>query len=250
MSSKQVTDREKSAEAVSAAGTTHADSIHQALSALFQAHLAPGETMPDFALMCRLFSRSLADTKAGMVKADEAHIAELGDDAPVREARDEIAAKLYSEIVDLREVLIGLFGVKTANAIISGGTPRDPVVLSRFAKDVADKLSQVQLPAPRVKGAKLDKQAIAISLLTQKTELDARLSDVARELREAQATQVAKDRAIGAYDELFAQVASALSGFLRLAGDAELAARVRPSTRRPGQTAEPSEVDDEPNATT
>ena len=46
------------------------------------------------------------------------------------------------------------------------------------------------------------------------------------------------DYALGAaYDEAFAGVATAFSGLLLLAGHPELAERVKPSPRRPGQTA-------------
>jgi len=43
---------------------------------------------------------------------------------------------------------------------------------------------------------------------------------------------------------VFARVAGTLSGLLLLSGQADLAARVRPSSRRPGQTAQ--EAGDEP----
>jgi hypothetical protein len=47
----------------------------------------------------------------------------------------------------------------------------------------------------------------------------------------------------GRHDEAFSGGATTLMGLLRLAGKAELAAKVRPSSRRPGQTA--SEAGDE-----
>jgi hypothetical protein len=67
--------------------------------------------------------------------------------------------------------------------------------------------------------------------------LDAAIKDVAREVNEAQATLDEKNRAMASYDELFGSGATTVTGLLRMAGKADLAAKVKPSTRRSGQTA-------------
>ena len=237
MASKQVTDREKSARAVVAVGETQAEASGVALGELLKPHLAKGEALPDMALVMTLVSRALDARKAVMVKADAAHEAELGDDEPVRRARDEAAQALSEKVVELREVLTGLYGSATASAVLTGPTPVDPVVLSRFAGEAATQLARVKLPPTRIKGAKLDTAEVASALEERRATLDTQLKDVARELREAQATLDAKSRAMTAYDELFGGAAMTLAGLLRLAGKADLAAKVKPSTRRPGQTA-------------
>ena len=70
---------------------------------------------------------------------------------------------------------------------------------------------------------------------------------VDREGREAEITQASKDKAIAAYDTAFALTAGLLEVFLRFAGEPTLADKVRPSTRRPGTTAD-SETPDTPEA--
>ena len=114
-------------------------------------------------------------------------------------------------------------------------------MLSRVAGEVATQLGKVKLPAPRIKGAKLDIAETVSALQEHSATLDTQLKGVAREVREAQATLDAKTKAMAAYDEVFAGAATALTGLLRLAGKTELAAKVRPSTRRPGQTATDAE---------
>ena len=109
-------------------------------------------------------------------------------------------------------------------------------MLARFAGEGAKALAKIKLPAPRVKGAKLDAADTAAELADKRAALDAELETVAREAREAEATKVARDAAMTRYDEVFGGTAGALSALLRVAGDRELAARVRPSLRRPGQT--------------
>lgn len=238
MASKQVVDRQRSADSVIAAGETNADLIQAALAEQAKAHLKKGETPPDFAAVVTLSCAMLGAAKARMVDKDEAHQAELGDDAFVREAREEARQALYDQIVTLREMVAGGYGGAVASKILIGATPEDPVMLTRYAGEVADNLEKAKLPAPRFKGATLNIAEIAGSLRDRRAELEQRLKAVQREVREAQQTLDERDRALAAYDATFSGVATVLSGLLRLSGKTELAAKVRPSVRRPGQTAE------------
>lgn len=237
MASKQVIGRQKSASAVVAVGETQAHATGTALAAIFKPHLAKGESLPDFTLVIELVARVLDASQATMVAADAAHEAELGDDEPARKARDEAAAELSDKLVELREILTGVYGVETARAVFPGPTPQDPVVLSRFAGEVVTAIERVKLPASRLKGAKVNAAEAAADLKERRAGLDAQLKSVAREVREAQTTLDEKTRAITGYDEVFGGGATMLTGLLRLAGKPELAAKVRPSSRRPGQTA-------------
>lgn len=238
MPSKLVTDRQKSAESVIALADAHKGAIAKGVEELLKPFLKKGEVVPDIDAFVDLCARVLEDAKDRMVKADAAHEAELGDDAPIRAARDAAAAALYTRLVELREVLIGVYGAEVVGKVLSGPTPEDPVVLERYAGEVAERLGKIKLPAPRVKGAKLDPGDIAGSLGEHGDELKKQLKAVQREIREAQATLAAKNAEVAAYDERFAGVAMTLAGLLRIAGQRDLSAKVKPSTRRPGQTAE------------
>jgi hypothetical protein len=248
MASKQVVDRQKSADSVIAAGEANVDLIQEALAEKARPFLKKGQPAPDFGAAVRLSCAMLGAAAVRMVEKDEAHEAELGDDAGVREARDEAKAALYSELVDLREILVGGYGGAVAAKVFTGATPEDPVLLARYAGEVADDLEKIKLPRPRLKGAKLDVAEVAASLRDKRAQLEASWKDVQREVREAQQTLDAKNGAMSAYDETFSGVASTLSGLLRLAGKPDLAAKVRPSTRRPGQTAEDAGDTVEPKA--
>src|SRR4029079_1607714 len=102
--------------------------------------------------------------------------------------------------------------------------------------EVVSGLQDKPLPKPRHKGVKWDPAETIAKLETLRTELKSHLKDVAREVHQAQATLRAKVDAIAAYDEQFSRVATFLVGLFRLAGETALAERVRPSSRRPGQT--------------
>ena len=119
-----------------------------------------------------------------------------------------------------------------------GPTSRDPVVLARQGRSVVKRLTSGSLPTPRTAFMTLDHSSLAASLDDKVTRLEAALEGVAREGREAQLTLTEKHRAISDYDGVFVAVAGTLSGLFALAGLPELAARVRPSRRAPGRTAE------------
>lgn len=248
MPSKLVTDRQKSAEAVIAAGRTHAVAVADAAEKVFEPYVLGKQKVPDLRVLIELAAAALEDSAKRMVQADQAHIRELSDDDAPREARDEVAAALSAEIVDLRDWLRGLYGVSALKQLgFSDATPRDPVALSHFADQVIRALHSKSLPAPKRSGVSWEAKEVVKKLTSMRDALEKHLKDVARESREAEATLVAKNNAIAAYDERFAEVATFYVGLFRLAGKTDLAERVRPSTRRPGQTeaeaSEPSEPD-------
>lgn len=244
MASKATVDRQRSADSVVAVADAHAEGTEKTLVALVKPHLKKGEPAPAFAAVMRHACQLLAAARDHMVEKDDAHELELADDPPIREARDKAASALYGQIVEIREMLTGIYGAPTTQKILSGATPEDPAQLARFAGQIATNLLAAKLPAPRVKGAHLDVEALAADLRAKRAQVDKLLKDVQREVREAQGTLAEKTAAIASYDQVFAGVAGTLSGLLLLSGQAELASRVRPSTRRPGQTAE--EAGDEP----
>lgn len=236
MPSKQVTDRQKNARTVLAALSTHESALARDLGGQLAPHLARGESLPDLALLLSLIGRSLSQATDALVAADTAHEAELRDDAEPRAARDEVADQLRTELVDLRATVLGLYGNPGLVALaLQGETPRDPVVLSRFATDVLRACTApATLPSPKVRGAKLDLKELAGLLGPLCKSLDAHLSAVAREEREAQVTLSQKNAALEHFDRTFSAAASLLSALLLTAGQADLAARVRPSPRRGG----------------
>lgn len=239
MPSKQITDRQKSALAVSAAIRTHATDAERALHDQLAPYLKKGETMPNIALLLELSARSLDAAAATMIASDESHLRELADDDAPRRNRDTAAAALSDELVILREWLTGLFGHSALRALgFSAETPTDPVALERFAGEVQSALQDKSLPKPRQKGISWDPTETRAQLAKARAALQGHLQDVAREARDAEGTLRAKNDAMNSYDQRFSRVATFVSGLFRFAGETALAERVRPSGRKPGQTAE------------
>lgn len=236
MASKQVTDRQKGADAVlaifDAQGGTLAGAAQSALG-----------TQADSVQSTLTWLRTtLQGRRDAMIEADSAHESELADDSSARDARDTATAVLTERVVQLREAVTGLYGLKAARSVIIGSTPQDPVALERFAGEVIQNLGTATLPKPRFAGASLDVNAVRQDLAAARETLQGTLNQVANEAREAQDTLAKKNQAIEEFDRVFTGVATSLSGLFILVGERELADKVRPSARRPGQTVEQAEA--------
>lgn len=239
MPSKQIIGRVKSAAIVSTATTVHAARVAQAVEAVLSPYLEKNQKMPDVEGLTLLIGKWLTHTSATMASADEAHIHELSDDDPVRRARDEAHAALNDELVELREWMTGLFGARAVRALgFAADTPRDAAALSHFAGEVVKSLREKAFPSPKRDGVSWSKAKEADKIEKLRGALEAALAEVNREVREAQGTLADKNVAIAAYDMAFSRASRALEGIFVLAGETVLAERVRPSTRRPGQTEE------------
>ncbi len=239
MPSKQIVDRTKSANIVSAAASVHAARIAPAIATILSPFLDSGKKMPDAEGFILLVGKWLAHTSATMAAADEAHIHELSDDDPIRQARDQAQTALNDELVELREWMTGLFGARAVRSLgFAAETPRDPAALSHFAGEVVKSLRKKTFPPPKRDGVSWSPLKEATKIDTLRATLDTALANIVREAREAQGTLADKNTAITTYDTAFSRASKVLEGLFTLAGETDLADRVRPSTRRPGQTEE------------
>jgi len=239
MASKAVTDRQKSARSVTAAAHTHANEVGSRVTAILSPHLRPDEEMPDVSLLLRLVGRLIATENEALVRADAAHERELADDAAPRRARDEAVEKVRRILVDLRaavETTCGMSGLPRIH--LAEAVPTDPSVLATIGRTVLDALKDesVRFPAARRRGLSLDRSAFAEELELELPPLEKALAAVAREAREAEATLRQKRAAMEANDRAFSRGAAVLSATFALAELDELAKRVKPSARHPGET--------------
>jgi hypothetical protein len=234
MSSKATTLRQKSATKVIASGRTHKDRIGESMAERY------GQDAGSAAVLLVTSVTDDLEAKTGeMVRCDDAHEAELRDDPEARVQRDEASGALHDRLVDTREQLSAVCGADyTAKLGFSGSTPDDPVEVSRLGKTVVENLAKVKAPEPKIPGYKMDPELWRKPLAELVEQAQGLVSRVAAEEREAEATLLEKRAAIEKYDEAFSSTANMVSTLLAIAGEKDLARRVRPSTRRAGQTAE------------
>lgn len=244
MASKMVTDREKLAELLAAISDAQGSLLVESITATLNDE-SLGTAVETLVSALRA---ALVRHRDAMVDADAAHESELADDPAARSARDEAQAELSARLVALREILTGLFGSKTAKDVMVRAAPVDPVVLARYAGEVADRLASTSLPSARVPGATFDVSATTTELRVLQARLSEGLESVAREVREAQVTQSAKTRAIDDMDRMTSALANILTGLFELARQDDLADRVRPA-RRSTRGSNNRPIPDEPAAT-
>lgn len=229
MPSKQISDRQKVALAVRMAGLTHANRIARRLEPRLRAVLQGTELMPDVGLLTVLAVRALDEVRLDLVQKDEAHERELDDDDGPRNLRDRLAGELYDATVELREILTGVYGQAGAEAVgLSGLTPRDPVLLGQFVHQAVGGFADATLPPSRIPGVSVQLAPWAERLGGLHKALSGAVADVAREGREAEAALVDKWAAMETFDAVYTETATFLSALLALAGEEELAKRVRP----------------------
>jgi hypothetical protein len=245
MSSQEVTDRAKSAAAVTASIDAHAPAVSASIEALFKRVLLKSEAMPDVGFVLTLFGRVLKADSAAAVAADDAHEQEKADDAAPRRARDASAVEVRDGCTFARDSVGTVYGDDALTTLGMASAPpavTDGASLVRWATSAAAKLddASLKLPKPLKRGVTVDRSALAEGIREHLATLTRALADVERERRELEGTQAKKNQAVDRYDGTFALVANVTSAVLASAGMPAQAAKVRPSARRPGRV-EPSE---------
>ncbi len=245
MLSKQVADREASGRAVLAAFETHGPIAAAAAQERLSAFLGADEAPPDIGLFVTLLQRCLAHEMGAMTAADAAHTTELNDDPPLRDRRDSASSGVVALVTTIRGALTTSFGSEFGGRLGAvGNAPTAPGDVLSWGRKVRNALKDLVVPAADLDDdgndevAVFSKEAALKKLDARLRALDAALTTVAGEVRAAEATQTTKDKAMAAHDEAFAFAAGLLERLLVGAGEADLAAKVRPSVRRPGLTAD------------
>ncbi len=240
---KEVTDREAAAEAVAAAAEAHAEKVTTAFAEKFKAFAPKKQAVSDMGAVLSTLAAALRAAATELVEKSERHDAELADDAAPREARDQATAELVQTMVSIRattETVYGRAGLKALG--IDGRTPTDSKGILEHARKFVKQLEDpgVKLPKPQ-EGVAIQKSVWLAKVKKPLPVLAEARRDVAREEREAEITGSAKAKSMAAFDDLFGVVATFTSSMLDLIGEDDLAARIKPSVRRRGVTAESDE---------
>jgi hypothetical protein len=234
---KTVTARTQSCRTVVWAIDTFGGRLVDELGPSFTPFLGEGEVMP-FETQLELFKKKLIHDRDQMVSADRAYRDQRAQETLVRGRRDAAVKEVNRDMVGLHDAMKGVYSAeKLAELGFPRRMPRGPEQLSEQASYLNLRLSDPDLD---LSGARFEFQVEASNLVgslsgssaTLKQEID----ELAREERETEALKLAKDDALDRYNNSFLWIARAVESLLRLAGLDEVARRVRPSSRRKGET--------------
>ena len=243
MPSKMVTDRQKSAESVRAALNTHSGAMARGVAET----LGDPALVPSVEKIVATSAARLATVTGAMVQADDQNLRERGEDVTAREAFDARVGELRADLVGLRGAVASVLGEGAVRTLgFAGNTPEDGVALERLALTVVENLGKLAAPTYAVPGFSFDPAPWKSRLQAHVGPVGKARAALAAEVRESEATQTAKDKTVAEYDRTFSRIATLASAMLEIAGESELARRVRPSSRRPGRTVADGDVDPVP----
>lgn len=225
--------------------TTHGDEVVQGL--LAQNRDLPPERRLDENELRRLLDwlGAIIEHKTGALDAAEIKYMSRQADAPgLRTRRDAAVPVLIAGLLQVRariKDVLGMTGV-TMYAL-RGRVPRRAVAVAAYAAVVIELLrKQPRVVSDRLDGV-LDTTVVAGALEKAWTPLRQVLDELQRAKHARAGAMVQRDAQVSEWHEVYQGGATAVVGLYRVAGQLELAQRVRPThRRRTGQ--EPAPVDD------
>lgn len=233
MASKDVIKRNRSTQMVLAAGQEHSGRIREKIATQY-GHV--------FALAVVTFlaalGKVLESITSQLVTSDEELYRERGEDTDARSERDEAVGHAKDRLVTLYEDVEYMYGAGTAGSLgLQQRPPDDPDELSRNLRAVVGKLNGWTPPrAPRFAEYKWNADAWIADLTAAGEQVDAALKVVNAEKKQTDERLQIRNHHKEYHSRIFGFAATVTSQILNLIGDTELAGKVRPSTRRAGNT--------------
>ncbi len=187
----------------------------------------------------------LAKVESQLVEAEDRHVRQMVVISQLRRRRDHGVTDVYDKQTAARGVLVHLYGKDRdfEVAAVPGQTPQSSKVLAEQVDQTVKLLRnpEGESPSHRVAGVGVDLATMADDLEGGKQGLIEVRADLVRARKVADGTRQTTNRAIEEFDLVFFWAARSLEQTFLLAGEGELAARIRTSVRRVSRRREEQE---------
>jgi hypothetical protein len=216
---------------------------------LFPVGIPPGV---DMRIVSLGFVESLERLADDVAHRDRDVARERSEDDVARAGRDQAAVELRGGLFLVRDGASSAYGPEILGAIGLGGRiPDQPDALLAFARNTVVQLPSQAMRQSNKSFVQLDVVAAAADIDQLADNLAAALTNVARDMRETQMAQAARNEAVERWRVHYVMVANLIEGLLRMAGFDHVADRVRPTRRRRAGEAEPEDgLETQPAPTT
>ncbi len=228
-----------SAQAVEDAITVQGPLIAPILDELFAAEFAARGEKPDFLATLFAFRDRLAASRRELEEAEDRHIDLERKISGLVLEREDLFEELYDDYTWLRGNLEKFTGALNTDVLagFQGPTAQGSARLLRQVRLAVVALSKPGLELPPLRFGAIDvNPARAAAELKSRATRFARLRQRLRKVRaQAAETRTDKNRAVARHRELFVPLCQTVEGLFLLAGEPELADRIRPSLRHRGR---------------
>ncbi len=213
--------------------------------------LGEGETLPDLGSMIELYARRLQAFRDEMVATDAAHLKRRAELADLQLASEPPTGKLKGSILSLRSTCEGLLGKESLRSLgLDFNLAQDPPGVLRQGEIIRERLLSA---GSELHPARWLRSPLASNELAD--ELDADVAGVRQAVQRlveqrklVDTAKVRKDQALEEFDRQFIPIARVLEATFRVAGETELADRIRPTVRQLGRDDGQEKENDEPEA--
>jgi hypothetical protein len=234
--SKEVTDRQRDCHFLTTALHNQGPRISNQLLDQVRPHLLEGDVEPTAEPMQVAMARALDANMRDTVAADEAMFYANARLDELRIERVEATRQVGQGVIMLRRMVRGQYSAPRLHHLGLGtATAKTPSLLLRQADRITAAFNGQELLAllgtPFLEG-QVPPQGAAAELSARAERLRAVLDEIDELVRRRDEAYVAKVRHLDAHEQLFVYIARTFEAQCRLAGEAELAERVRRSTSR------------------
>ncbi len=255
----------KSAKEIEVAIDTDGDRVGGVLNEQNPLPVVDGEPAFDYKKHMQSLHLHLESAKDELVTAEDEHAARLIRVARQRSVLDEATTISYDKMVEARQGLETVYQSGSFElASLKGKTPRVP---ERLLGQVVQSVGLLKQPAvalrqPKNEAVSIDLDKVLGDLEAEIPALQGAIDGYARANKEAEGSLLGKREAVQKLRRTVVWVGRTTEGLFYLAGEDDLARRIRKSTRRPLRPSEqpaeeappseasPSEAEEAPAAST